>query len=148
MVVLTEQREIWQVRGTSVRFPPSDVMRVHEDGVGTAGEAAVAVAPHEFPSLRRGRIAVPGPRTSCGRRRHRRPGSRRHHTPPGHGVRADQPGPFEFTRELDSSISLEWHVGHDGGGVEKPGAREDGPSTKARRVAGPTVSRRLRTSRA
>src|SRR5215469_8048532 len=58
MVVLAKKRQIRQVGGTSVRSPPSNVMGIYEGCIRTAGEAAVAVASNELPTLRRGRIAA------------------------------------------------------------------------------------------
>ncbi len=101
MVVLTEQREIGQVRGTSVGFPPSDVVRVHEEGVGTTGEATVTVASHQFPTLRIGRIAVLPPFVhgvaDVVIERQDHGGVTRH---PADGLRTDEAFPLEFTREV------------------------------------------------
>jgi hypothetical protein len=117
VVVLTEQRQIGQVRGTSVRFPPPDVVRIHENGVGAAGEAAVAVTPNEFPTLRFGRKAVLSALV------HRVAvvviDSQDHGgitSDPANRVSADQPVAFEFTGEIGGFIEqdVQRHVGHNG----------------------------------
>jgi hypothetical protein len=58
VVVLTKKSEIAQIRATAVAFPPSDVVRIDEDGVGTAREAAMSVSAPEFSALGGGRISA------------------------------------------------------------------------------------------
>lgn len=57
VVVLAEEREVVQIRAPAVAFPPLDVVRIDENGVGTTGEAAVTVAAPEFAALGGGRIS-------------------------------------------------------------------------------------------
>ena len=57
VVVLTEERQIVEVGLPAVAFPPPDVVRVDEDGVGTRREATVAVSPPELAALGGGRIS-------------------------------------------------------------------------------------------
>jgi hypothetical protein len=57
VVVLAEERKVVQIRAAAVAFPPSDVVRIDKDGVGTTGEATVAVTAPEFAALGGGRIS-------------------------------------------------------------------------------------------
>jgi hypothetical protein len=58
VMVLAEQRQVGQVGGAPVRFPPSDVVGVHEDGIGATGEAAVPITPHDLAALGLGGVAL------------------------------------------------------------------------------------------
>lgn len=60
VVVLAEERKVVQIRAPAVAFPPSDVVRIDEDGVGATGEATVTITAKEFAALGGGRIS-PGP---------------------------------------------------------------------------------------
>ena len=152
MVMLAEQGQVWQVGRALVRFPPSDVVGVDERGVRAAGEPAVAVPPHDLPTLRLRRIAV-GPALVHGVADVvvDRQDDGRVTCDASDRVRTDQPVAFELAGQLD----LRRRRGRPAGRGRRPctssrrcGAWwQSGPARGTRRRAvGPKASRRRRES--
>jgi hypothetical protein len=146
MVVLTKKRQIWQIGGTSVGFPPSDVVWIYEGCIGTAGEAAVAVASDELPTLRSGRIAAPSAFV------HRvtdvvvdRQDHRGITGDPTDRLGADEALALELARQFRSFVEQggQRHVGDDGEGGDCLIWRPRGANRSDERVAKPLIPRGL-----